>query len=56
MAKGCGGADSTTPIPAGTTYANVKSAPIMISGAIATVSVSAGSAQVTVDDFVLADE
>ncbi|MEP6654173.1 MAG: family 43 glycosylhydrolase [Myxococcales bacterium] len=56
MAKGCGGADSTTPIPVATAYANVKSAPIMISGNSCTVSVSAGSAQVTIDDFVLADQ
>jgi hypothetical protein len=54
-AKGCGGGDSTTPIPAGNAFANVKSAPIAIQGGNCTVGVSA-SAGVTIDDFVLADE
>lgn len=56
MAKGCGGADSTTPIPASTDFAQVKSAPIAISSPTCTVSVAAGAAQLTVDDFVLADQ
>jgi hypothetical protein len=55
MAKGCGGTDSTTPIPAGTSFTNVKSAPIAVSGGQCTVSVSAGSAQLTLDDFLLSD-
>jgi hypothetical protein len=55
MAKGCGGPDSTTPIPAGTSFTNVRSAPIAVSGGQCTVSVSAGSAQLTLDDFLLSD-
>ena len=55
MAKGCGGTDSATPIPAGTSFTNVKSAPIAVSGGQCTVSVSAGSAQLTLDDFLLSD-
>jgi hypothetical protein len=55
MAKGCGGADSTTPIPASSDFANVRSGPITVSGGKCTVSLSAGSAQMTVDDFLLAD-
>ena len=54
MTKACGGTDSTTPIPAGSDFANVKSAPITVSGGKCTVSVSAG-AQMTLDDFLLAD-
>lgn len=54
-AKGCGDADSTTPIPAGNAFASVKSAPIVIKGGNCTVGVSAGGG-VTIDDFVLADE
>jgi hypothetical protein len=54
-AKACGDADSTTPIPAGSAFANVKSAPIAIKGGNCTVAVSAGGG-VTIDDFVLADE
>ncbi len=56
MAKGCGGADSTTPIPASSDFANVKSGPINVSGGKCTVSISAGSAQMTIDDFLLADQ
>ena len=55
MAKGCGGADSTTPIPAGSDFTNVKSGPITVSGGKCTVSISAGSATMTIDDFLLAD-
>ena len=51
VAKGCGGTDSATPIPAGASFTNVKSAPISVSGGQCTVSVSAGSAQLTLDDF-----
>jgi hypothetical protein len=54
-AKGCGAADSTTPIPASTAFANIKSAPIAITGGKCTIGVSAGGG-VTLDDFVLADE
>jgi hypothetical protein len=54
MTKGCGGTDSTTPIPASNDFANVKSGPIAVSGGTCTVSVSAG-AQITIDDFLLAD-
>ena len=55
MAKGCGGADSTTPIPVGSDFTNVKSGPITVSGGKCTVSLSAGSATMTIDDFLLAD-
>jgi hypothetical protein len=54
-AKGCGGTDSATPIPTGTSFTNVKSAPFVVSGGQCTVSVSAGSAQLTLDDFLLSD-
>jgi hypothetical protein len=53
--KECGGADSTTPIPASSAFANVKSAPIAVTGGKCTVGVSGGGG-VTIDDFVLADE
>jgi hypothetical protein len=54
-AKGCGGADSTTPIPAGSAFASVESAPIAIQGGNCTVGVVAGGG-VTIDDFSLTDE
>jgi hypothetical protein len=54
-AKGCGGPDSTTPIPAGSAFASVKSLPIAVKGGNCTVGVSAGGG-VTIDDFTLADE
>jgi hypothetical protein len=55
VAKGCGGTDSTTPIPAGSAWADVKSGPITITGGTCTISVSAGG-DLNVDDFVLADQ
>jgi hypothetical protein len=54
-AKNCGGADVTTAIASATAFAKVTSTSIVVSGGQCTVGITAGTAQVTVDDFVLAN-
>lgn len=50
-AKGCGGTDAMTPISSAGSFTSVTLSGIAVSGGQCTVGVTAGAAQVTVDDF-----
>jgi glycosyl hydrolase family 43 len=53
--KGCGGTDEMTSIASGGSFTNVTLSGVSVSSAQCTVGVTAGSAQVTLDDFVLSN-
>ena len=54
-AKNCGGTDVTTAIASAAAFTKVTSTVIAVSGGQCTVGITAGAAQVTVDDFVLSN-
>lgn len=54
-AKNCGGTDVTTAIASASAFTKVTSTVIAVSGGQCTVGITAGAAQVTVDDFGLSN-